>query len=168
MEICPKSINPNLLFFCEEIDYNFINLPPLAVDFLYEKYNFPCEKCKSKGKIGLICLDCGNKVICKNEDKQKDNNNNNNNNNDNNNNNFDTFYTHIELCGGGTGAFLNIMDFNIIFIQQKLFSKNKIPLYLDKHGESIKANSIHNGFTLNDVQLQKAKIKMYNNDLIFG
>ena len=168
MEICPKSINPNLLFFCEEIDYNFINLPPLAVDFLYEKYNFPCEKCKSKGKIGLICLDCGNKVICKNEDKQKDNNNNNSNNDNNENNNFDTFYTHIELCGGGTGAFLNIMDFNIIFIQQKLFSKNKIPLYLDKHGESIKVNSIHNGFTLNDVQLQKAKIKMYNNDLIFG
>ena len=96
------------------------------------------------------------------------NNNNNDNNNNNENNNFDTFYTHIELCGGGTGAFLNIMDFNIIFIQQKLFSKNKIPLYLDKHGESIKANSIHNGFTLNDVQLQKAKIKMYNNDLIFG
>ena len=161
-ELCPRTINPNLLSFCEEIYYNFISLPKLAVEFLFDKYNFPCEKCKSKGKIGLICLDCGKKVLCKSEDKPQ------NNNNINNETNYDTFYKHVELCGGGTGAFINILDFNVIFIQQNKFSKNKIPLYLDKHGESIKVNSIHNGFILNDVQLEKAKKKFYNNDLIFG
>ena len=102
------------------------------------------------------------KVLCKSEDKPQ------NNNNINNETNYDTFYKHVELCGGGTGAFINILDFNVIFIQQNKFSKNKIPLYLDKHGESIKVNSIHNGFILNDVQLEKAKKKFYNNDLIFG
>ena len=160
-ELFPRVINPNLLAFCEEIQYNFINLPKLAVDFLYEKYNCLCEKCRSRGKIGLICLDCGNKVICKNDEIQQNNNNINEIN-------FETIYRHVELCGGGTGAFLNILDFNVIFIQQKLFSKKTIPLYLDKHGEPIKVNSIHNGFTLNDAQLQKAKKKMNNNDLIFG
>ena len=160
-ELFPRVINPNLLAFCEEIQYNFINLPKLAVDFLYEKYNCPCEKCRCRGKIGLICLDCGNKVICKNDEIQQNNNNINEIN-------LETIYRHVELCGGGTGAFLNILDFNVIFIQQKLFSKKSIPLYLDKHGEPIKVNSIHNGFTLNDAQLQKAKKKMNNNDLIFG
>jgi hypothetical protein len=160
-ELFPRVINPNLLAFCEEIQYNFINLPKLAVDFLYEKYNCPCEKCRCRGKIGLICLDCGNKVICKNDEIHQNNNNINEIN-------FETIYRHVELCGGGTGAFLNILDFNVIFIQQKLFSKKTIPLYLDKHGEPIKVNSIHNGFTLNDAQLQKAKKKMNNNDLIFG
>ena len=109
----------------------------------------------------MICLDCGNKVICKNDEIQQNNNNINEIN-------LETIYRHVELCGGGTGAFLNILDFNVIFIQQKLFSKKTIPLYLDKHGEPIKVNSIHNGFTLNDAQLQKAKKKMNNNDLIFG
>ena len=48
-------------------------------------------------------------------------------------------------------------------------SKTKIPLYLDKHGESIKenSNSIHNGFEINEVQLKKAKKIFYNNDFIF-
>ena len=161
-ELCPKTINPNLLAFCEEIKYKFIYFPENAVDFLFEKYNFSCEKCKSKGKIGLICLDCGRKVICKSEEKAQ------NNNNENQQSNFDTFFKHVELCGGGTGAFINILDLNIIFVQQNKFSQNKIPLYLDIHGEPIKENSIHKDFSLNKIQLNKARKKFYNNDLIFG
>ena len=162
-ELCPRIINPNLLSFCEDIYYNFIPLQKYAVEFLYENYNRPCEKCRCKGKIGLICLDCGKKVICKTEDKPP----NNNNINGNNDSGIDFFYKHVELCGGGTGVFLNSLDFSISFVQQRKISKNKIPLYLDKHGESIKENKIHNGFCLNDAQLKKAKRKFYNNDLIF-
>ena len=147
-----------MLSFCEEINYNFIYLPNSAVEFLFENYNLSCQKCKSKGKIGLICLDCGKKVFCKYEDNSVGENESN----------FEFFYEHVELCGGGTGAFLNTLDFNIIFVRKNKFSKNKIPLYLDKHGESIKENTIHNGFNLNDAQLKKAKIKFYNNDFIFG
>ena len=73
----------------------------------------------------------------------------------------------MELCGGGTGVFLYTLNFNVTFVQNKKISKTKIPLYLDKHGESIKEKSIHNGFCLNEAQLKKAKKILYNNDLIF-
>ena len=159
--IFPKHINLNLLFLCEEIDYNFIHLPEFAVDFLFEKYKVSCEKCGKKGLNGLFCLDCGKKAIClldaKNLKKDK--------------NNIDIylelFDKHVELCGGGTGVFLNIVDFKVVFIQQKKFSDVKIPIYLDKHGESIKEKSIHNGFRLNKAQLENAFRHYYNNDLIF-
>ena len=160
--LCPKKINPNLLYFCEEIDCNFIWFPDYAVEFLFNKYNLSCEICKRKGINGLICLFCGKKVICRNDcPKEKKNKNINN---------FDLelFDKHIEICGGGTGALLNIEDFSVIFTQQKKYSKISISLYLDKHGESIKENSIHNGFKLNQAQLKKAKKIYYNNDLVFG
>ena len=159
--IFTKNINPNLLCFCEEIDYKFIKLPDYAVDFLFEKYNFPCEKCKKKGLNGLFCLDCGKKVICLNDVKNLKN--------DKNNTDayLELFNKHVEFCGGGTGALLNILDFKVIFFQQKKFSNIKIPIYLDKHGESINDKSIHNGFSLNKVQLKNAIRRYYNNDLIF-
>jgi len=159
--IFAKNINPNLLCFCEEIDYKFIKLPDYAVDFLFEKYNFPCEKCKKKGLNGLFCLDCGKKVICLNDVKNLKN--------DKNNTDayLELFNKHVEFCGGGTGALLNILDFKVIFFQQKKFSNIKIPIYLDKHGESINDKSIHNGFSLNKVQLKNAIRRYYNNDLIF-
>ena len=159
--LCPKKINHNLLCFCEEIDCNFIDLPDYAVEFLFNKYNLSCEICKRKGINGLICLFCGKKVICRNDyPKEKKN--------ENNNFNIELFDRHIEICGGGTGALLNIEDFSVIFTQQKKYSKISISLYLDKHGESIKENSIHNGFELNKAQLKKAKKIYYNNDLVFG
>ena len=160
--LCPKTINLNLLYFCEEINCNFIDLPEYAVEFLFKKYNLSCEKCKRKGINGLICLFCGKKVICRNDcPKDKKNKNKNNFN-------LELFDKHIEICGGGTGALLNIEDFSVIFTQQKKYSNISISLYLDKHGESIKENSIHNGFKLNKAQLKKAKNIYYNNDLVFG
>ena len=80
-----------------------------------------------------------------------------------------SLYSQVELCGGNTGVFLSSLNFNVFFVQQKKISKTKIPLYLDKHGESIKenSNSIHNGFEINEVQLKKAKKIFYNNDFIF-
>ena len=158
----PKNINPNLLCFCEEIDYKFIKLPEYAVDFLFEKYNCPCEKCKKKGLNGLFCLDCGKKVICLYDVKNLKNEKNNNTDVY-----LEVFDKHVELCGGGTGALLNIVDFKVIFFQQKKFSNVKIPIYLDKHGESINDKSIHNGFSLNQAQLKNAIKHFYNNDLIF-
>ena len=173
-DLCPKRINPNLLSFCEEINYNFIILPKYAVEFLHEKYKLNCEICNKKGSIGLICLECGKKVSCKNDEKLQNNNNNINNNNETNKkkeklSSLDLFYKHVELCGGNTGVFLSSLNFNVFFVQQKKISKTKIPLYLDKHGESIKenSNSIHNGFEINEVQLKKAKKIFYNNDFIF-
>ena len=80
---------------------------------------------------------------------------------------MEVFDKHVELCGGGTGALLNIVDFKVIFFQQKKFSNVKIPIYLDKHGESINDKSIHNGFSLNQAQLKNAIKHFYNNDLIF-
>ena len=166
---CPQKINPNLLSFCKEINYNFIPLQKYAVEFLFENYKLSCEQCKRRGKVGLICLDCGKKVTCKNEENLQNNNNNININNINGDNpsNLDLFYKHVELCGGGTGVFLYTLNFNVTFVQNKKISKTKIPLYLDKHGESIKEKSIHNGFCLNEAQLKKAKKILYNNDLIF-
>ena len=73
----------------------------------------------------------------------------------------------MELCGGGTGAFLNTVDFKVIFFQHKKLADVKIPIYLDKHGEAVKEKSIHNGFRLNKPQLDNAIRHYYNNELIF-
>ena len=70
-------------------------------------------------------------------------------------------------CGGGSGAFLNLKDFHVSFVQQGHFSKERIPLYLDKYGEPINGTSINNKFKLNEKQLQKAMQKYSENDLVF-
>ena len=159
--IFPKNINPNLLCFCEEIDYDFIDLPEYAVDFLFKKYTEPCERCNKRGNNGLFCLDCGKKAVCIQDAKNIKN--------DKNNTDvyLELFDKHVELCGGGTGAFLNTVDFKVIFFQHKKLADVKIPIYLDKHGEAVKEKSIHNGFRLNKPQLDNAIRHYYNNELIF-
>ena len=158
--LCPKSINPNLLSFCSEFDYDFIiSFPKYAVEYLNNIYKIPCEYCKRKGKAALICLDCEKKIICKGDEYNKTN--------KNNKLDIESFCKHVDICGGGSGAFLNIRDFSIMFIQQKKLSKIKIPIYLDKHGESIKENFIHNDFRLNEAQVNKAIRQYYNNDIVF-
>ena len=158
--IFPKNINPNLLCFCEEIDYDFIDLPEYAVDFLFKKYTEPCERCNKRGNNGLFCLDCGKKAVCIQDAKNIKN--------DKNNTDvyLELFDKHVELCGGGTGAFLNTVDFKVIFFQHKKLADVKIPIYLDKHGEAVKEKSIHNGFRLNKPQLDNAIRHYYNNELI--
>ena len=158
-EDCERMLNPCLFASCLKMKYNFIHLPKLAVDFLHDKYNSPCQICKSKGKFGLICLDCGKKVNCQREFTKKKNNDNNKD--------AALFYKHVLECGGGSGAFLNLKDFHVSFVQQGHFSKERIPLYLDKYGEPINGTSINNKFKLNEKQLQKAMQKYSENDLVF-
>ena len=74
---------------------------------------------------------------------------------------------HVLECGGGSSAFLFMKDFYVIFVQQEHFSRERIPLYLDKFGEPISGTIISNKFKLNEKQLEKALQKYFENDLVF-
>ena len=161
-EECERMLNPCLFSSCLNMKHSFIPLPKLAVDFLHEKYNFPCQICKSKGKFGLICLDCGKKVNCQKELISRKKTNDNNSNKD-----GMLLCKHVLECGGGSGAFLFMKDLYVIFVQQEHFSRERIPLYLDKFGEPISGMIINNKFKLNEKQLEKALQKYFENDLVF-
>ena len=159
-DLCPRNINPNLLIFCEPLEYSFIPLPEKAVDFLFDNYNSQCQMCKTKGKgkDGFYCLFCGKKIICQKEIFAKENDENN----------FKFLLEHIDLCGGGNGVFLNSKNFRVIYLQQKKFSEIKIPLYLDQHGEPVKDNEINKYFKLNEIQLKKSIQLFTDNSIIFS
>jgi hypothetical protein len=161
-EECERMLNPCLFSSCLNMKHSFIPLPKLAVDFLHEKYNSPCQICKSKGKFGLICLDCGKKVNCQKELISRKKANDNNSNKD-----GMLLCKHVLECGGGSSAFLFMKDFYVIFVQQEHFSRERIPLYLDKFGEPISGTIISNKFKLNEKQLEKALQKYFENDLVF-
>ena len=110
-EECERMLNPCLFSSCLNMKHSFIPLPKLAVDFLHEKYNFPCQICKSKGKFGLICLDRGKKVNCQKELISRKKTNDNNSNKD-----GMLLCKHVLECGGGSGAFLFMKDLYVIFV----------------------------------------------------
>ena len=151
-EACSKYLNASLFGSCLEVKYCFIELPKLAIDFEYDCYKKPCEKCKSKGKYGLICLDCGKKISCllefQNDEKKKC-----------------PFEKHLIKCGGGTSAILNTKSCEVLFLYNNKISDTKIPIYLDKYGEQINHYKINEEYCLNDIQYQRA-LQIFN-DLDF-
>ena len=134
-------INPLLLCSCIPIEYKFINLPLVALDFQYIIFDFACSYCKSKGYPSFICLTCGKKVCNKKDNICKVNN---------------PIIKHNEDCGGGRSIFINTYNYKVILVENNNIYDSDIPLYVNKFGESIESNTTNKTYKLNREEINKA------------
>ena len=148
-EICDKVLSPALFGSCLPTKFHFIDLPELAIDFEYESYNKICQVCGLKGKVSLICLDCGRKVCDSRSCLTKFNGES-----------MAGFMAHCKICGGGRTAYLQTDDCSVLFISNKAVFRKFIPLYVNEFGEGISKSTFGKEFKLNKDEVQKA-LKMF-------
>ena len=133
-------INPNLLGSCLPIKYNFIYLPPIALDFQYIFFNIPCFYCKKIGYPSYICLTCGKKV-CQKENRCAI---------------YKPITKHNKECGGGRSIFINTFNYKVVLCVDNNSLEMDIPFYVNKFGESIEGNTTSKDIKLNEEEINKA------------
>ena len=148
-QICDKVLSPALFGSCLPTIFHFIDLPELAIDFEYESYNKICQVCKLKGKMSLICLDCGRKVCDSRSCLTTFNGES-----------MPGFMAHCKICGGGRTAYLQSDDCSVLFISNKAVFRKFVPLYVNEFGEGISKSNFGKEFKLNKDEVQKA-LKMF-------
>ena len=141
-----KYISPYLLGSCLSIEYQFINLCPLALDFQFLFFEIPCIFCKKCGYPSFICLTCGKKLCNQKESKCTI---------------PFPLIEHNTKCGGGRSIYINTFNYKAVLVD---YNNEKyeldIPFYSNKFGEIVDDYT-----TSKDIKLNKDEI--YNALKIF-
>ena len=140
-------ISIKLLGSCLPLEYKFINLQKLAIDFQYYFFDIQCNYCKKIGVPSYVCLTCGKKICNTYEVDCKVK---------------KPIIEHNEECGGGRSIFINTSNYKATLVYKSIIYQMDIPFYANKFGECIDNNITGKDIKLNEEEIKKA-IKIFIN-----